>query len=87
MIRDRIVIRITDSNTRKLLFQRRNLKLEEALDICKGVEANGVEAKGVEAKGVEATQHQLASMCTSPRNIHTRQRFTLKMTKEKICLL
>ena len=47
LLRDRIVLGITEPNTRKVLLQKRDLTLILAIDIC---------------RGAEATQAQLASM-------------------------
>ena len=35
---DRIVLGICDNSTRKMLLQRRNISLKDAVDICRGSE-------------------------------------------------
>ena len=38
LMRDRIVLGICDNSTRKMLLQRRNISLKDAVDICRGSE-------------------------------------------------
>ena len=47
LIRDHLVIYIKDSATRKYLLQKRDLTLENAIDICRGSEATAAHLKGI----------------------------------------
>ena len=38
LMRDKIVLGIYDNSTRKMLLQRRNISLKDAVDICRGSE-------------------------------------------------
>ena len=47
LIRDRLVIGIRDGATRKYLLQKRDLTLDNAIDICWGSEATAAHLKGI----------------------------------------
>ena len=47
LIRDRLVIGIRDGATRKYLLQKRDLTLDNAIDICRGSEATEAHLKGI----------------------------------------
>ena len=47
LIRDRLVIGIRDGATRKYLLQKRDLTLDNAIDICRGSEATAAHLKGI----------------------------------------
>lgn len=54
LLRDRIVLGIRDSNTRKLLLQKRSLTLKMALDICRSAEATTNQLKSFGETETEA---------------------------------
>ena len=67
-MRDRIVLGICDNSTRKMLLQRRNISLKDAVDIC---------------RGSEVTKQQMTSISTNasvyvtkPQHIKKREKGT-----------
>ena len=54
LLRDRIVLGIRDSHTRKLLLQKRKLTLKMALDICRSAEATTFQLKSFGETETEA---------------------------------
>ena len=67
LIRDRIVLGITDNATKKILLQRRKLKLQDAIDICKSSEATAAQMQAI---GEEPSVHRV----DKPQNKHSSQK-------------
>jgi len=64
MIRDRIVVGIRDDATRRKLLQVRDLKLKDAIDICRASEAAGRQLKAM------TSPEELQPLQTTPRGRH-----------------
>ena len=47
LVRDKIVLGVTENSTRKVLLQRRNLTLRETVDICRGAEATRSQLRNI----------------------------------------
>ena len=60
LLRDRIVIGITDGAVRKILLQKRDLTLKDAIDICKAAEATKVQMSSI-GGSTEETVHRIQS--------------------------
>ena len=60
LLRDRIVIGITDDTVRKILLQKRDLTLKDAIDICKAAEATKIQMSGI-GGSTEETVHKIQS--------------------------
>ena len=61
LIRDRLVIGIRDGATRKYLLQKRDLTLDNAIDICQGSEATAAHLKGIGGAEAEKVNNLHAS--------------------------
>ena len=65
LMRYRIVLGICDNSTRKMLLQRRNISLKDAVDIC---------------RGSEVTKQQMTSISTNASVYATRQHYVKEKT-------
>ena len=48
LIRDRMILGVSDNNVRKLLLQKRNLSLKECIDICRSAESTSNQLQKIE---------------------------------------
>ena len=65
LMRDRIVLGICDNSTWKMLLQRRNISLKDAVDIC---------------RGSEVAKQQMTSISTNASVYATRQHYVKEKT-------
>ena len=59
LTRDRIVVGIKDNNVRKILLQKRDLKLSETIDICRAAETTKQQLANMEKASEESSVHKV----------------------------
>ena len=89
LTRDRIVVGVKDNNVRKILLQKRDLKLSETIDICRAAETTKQQLANMEKTGEESSVHKVRATGGRP-NInatkHTGERSNINAQRDQRAL-